>query len=82
MTSKDVSENDKPLSKKEKTKNNLKGGDPSDSQNNEKVLMDQAFSSAEVAEFVEIIKKFLKYKMTFHKPLKNTKKNFVQDNRK
>ena len=45
MTSKDPIENDKPVSKKVKSKNNLKGGDPNDNTGNRGDSVEQAFSS-------------------------------------
>ena len=51
MTSKD---DDKTVSKKVKTKNNLKGGDPNEDTILGRDLIEQAFSSTKMAEFVEI----------------------------
>ena len=45
MTIKDTDEVDKRISKKVKTKNNLSGGDLSDSYNDGKDFIEQAFSS-------------------------------------
>ena len=55
MTSKD--ENDKPILKKVKSKNKLKGGDPNENSIQGGVFVEQAFSSQYVTEFIEIIKK-------------------------
>ena len=45
-TSKDVNEIDEPVSKKLRTKNNIKEGDSSDCQNNGRDLLKKAFSSS------------------------------------
>ena len=45
MTLKDLNEVDKPVSKKLKTKNNLRGGDPCYIQIDGRDLIEQAFSS-------------------------------------
>ena len=45
MTLKDLDEVDKPVSKKLKTKNNLRGRDPSYNQIDGRDLIEQAFSS-------------------------------------
>ena len=59
LTSKD---DDKTVSRKVKTKANIKGGDSNDIHNHGRDLIGQAFSSRERAEFTEFIKKILKFK--------------------
>ena len=56
-------------------KNKLKGGDPSKICICGKDFIERAFSSNQMDEFIEIIKKILIYKMTFHLQLISTTKN-------
>ena len=54
MTSKGANENDKPVLKKVKTKNNKKGGDSNDfNPGYETDLIERAFLSLIIAEFIE-----------------------------
>ena len=54
MTSKD---DDKTVSKKVKTKHNLKGGDPNEGSISGSDPIEQVFSSKQMAEFKEVLKK-------------------------
>ena len=44
MTSKEANQNDKPVSKKVKTKNRLRGDDPNDDPTQRSILVEQTFS--------------------------------------
>ena len=56
MTSRDLQETSTESVKTNK-KNNLKGGNPNDDTNQGRALIEQAFSSKQMADFIEIIKK-------------------------
>ena len=61
LTSKD--ENDKAVSKKVKSKNNLKGGVPNDDDPFVgRDLFEQTFSCQQMAEFIETRKRILRFK--------------------
>ena len=51
-------ENEKSLSKKVRSENNLGAGDPNDNSTNGRDLIEQAFSSILTGEFIEIKKRF------------------------
>ena len=70
--------NDESISKKVKTTSNLEGSDPNDNHNQGNILVEQAFSSTWMAEFVENIEKFWNYKTKYHKPLKDLLTNHMQ----
>ena len=65
MTSKD--KNDKLVSKKVKTKNNLRSSDPDEDSIYGRDLVEQAFSSQKMAEFIGTIKNFQSTKLKNHK---------------
>ena len=57
IISADITENDKPVSKRVKTKNSSKGGDPDDVNIiNGRNLIEQAFETQQKAYFIEIMK--------------------------
>ena len=80
-----MSPNDPKMSSNEPVKNKrneLKSGDPNEDNIHGRDLIEQAFSSNQMAEVIEIIKTIRIYKTKYHKPLKNKIKNRLQQDLK
>ena len=74
MTSKN--ENYKLISKKVKTKNNLRGGVPNEDSIHGRDLIEQAFSSQSMAEFIESLMKYSKVRNEISKTIE--KKKYIE----